>query len=181
MTKKDRRMRRKIAIISIAAIALIIAFVGFYFLTGDERGVKYKTYVNENYHFKFDYPAKWDIGVLEDNVSIDFDPAYENAIVPSPLSPAKLIVIVRWDRICLSVSENINLVDVQTNISIDNVPAEKHVLEKYSKWADSLIRAGTLVAVRDNHAYKFEVIIAEKEYPELIFEHVVDSFSWIES
>jgi hypothetical protein len=173
-------LKRKIVIISIAAIALIVAFVTFYFLTGDEEGVKYETYVNENYHFKFDYPAEWDIEVLEDNVVIDFDPAYENAIVPSPLSPAKLIVIVRWDRICLSVSENVNLVDVQANISIDNVPAEKHVLEKYSEREDSIIRAGTLVAVKDNYAYKFEVIIAEKEYPESIFEHVIDSFSFLD-
>ena len=178
-------MKGKIALIAIAVVALIVAFVG-YFLTSEEREVEYKTYINENYSFKFDYPVEW---IFEGWSLSRMDSDISNFLVTENVSDkiggAISLEVMETDVFLENFLENFilwsgefTLTTGPTEIVIDGVHAVKYLLKSTSR-----IQLEFISAKKDGYLYIFQFLAHEEKYDdyEPIFEHVIDSFSFLEN
>ena len=183
-----------IVVIAIAVVALSIAFIGYYFVTTEEREVEYKTYINENYSFKFDYPTDW---IFEE---------WSLPWVDSPISqflvrenvPEKEMGGVIYLRVVESDiplplenflenfiswsvgGENFTVVSGPTIIVIDSVLTVKYLV-KSTSIENTRIQIELISTQKDNYLYTFQLLAKEEKYHdyEPIFEHVIDSFSFL--
>jgi len=196
--------RKAIPIVIIAAVVLIIAvvvvaFAGYYLKT--RRGgtvVTYKTYTNENYSFKFDYPDNWDfssrdvglsppyvaffyagssIGLTGEIQLFVFDKAsYEN-LVPGDLDNLTSYVAGLENQ--FENNENYVLRSGPTVVAIDNHNGVGvSVTAKRPTSFDVRFQLETVV--KDNYFYAFEIVAPEENYSSIykpIFERVIGSFS----
>jgi len=205
LKKKERvgffkRPNRKIVPIAIVTVAVSVACVGYYLLTrGGPKEVEFKTYTNENYSFKFDYPANWDFieppGFGAPMVA--YFTARENtggegfiALCVFDKTGAENQLGISLDNLTSFISslenrfennENFVLRGKPTKIAIDN-----HYGVRYSvaamKLTPVVIRFQLELVVKDNYFYYFEMMASEENYftYEPIFEHVIDSFSFLD-
>ncbi|MEA1904560.1 MAG: PsbP-related protein [Candidatus Hadarchaeota archaeon] len=177
------RPARGIIPISIAAAVLIIAIVGYYLLTSK---VEYETYANENYSFKFDYPADWVFseygyvfGAME-NTPENVSGGYVMLLV-LPLEADSTLDNVR-DALTSHAEndENFTIIGGPADIIIDNIPAFRFSAATSAE--NITTRTVGVYSVRDNFLYSFSGRVREENYSdyEPIFEHVIDSFSFLE-
>ena len=189
-------MRRELALIAIAVVALSVAFMGYYFVTTEEREVEYKTYINENYPFKFDYPVDW---IFEEwslpwvGSPISQFMAREN--VPEKETGGVIYLSVVETDIPLenflynSTSwsiggENFTVVSGPSNIVIDGVLAVKYLIKSIPIENTLIpIELMYIIAKKNNYLYRFQLLAKEEKFHdyEPIFEHVIDSFSFLEN
>lgn len=178
------RLGRKIAPISIAVVVLIVAIVGYYFLTSEEE---YETYVNENYSFKFDYPADWVFsefgyvfGAME-NTPENMSGGYVMLLVVPLEAESSLDNVHNALMSHAENDENFTIISGPTDITIDNTPAFR--FSATTSTEDITIQTVGVYSVRDNFLYSFSGGVREEKYSdyELIFEHVIDSFSFLEN
>jgi predicted transcriptional regulator len=177
-----KKSRREIALASIAVVVLIIAIVGYYSLTSEEE---YETYVNENYSFKFDYPADWVFwgygyvfGAME-NTSDDMGGGYVMLLV-LPLEADSTLDNVRDALVSHAENdENFTIISGPTDIAIDSTPAFR--FSATTSTEDITIQTVGVYSIRDNFLYSFSGGVREENYSdyEQIFEHVIDSFSFL--
>lgn len=177
------RPARGIIPISIAAAVLVIAIVGYYFLTSE---VGYETYVNENYSFKFDYPADWVFseygyvfGAME-NTPENVSGGYVMLLVLSLEADSTLDNVYNSLVSHAENNENFTIISGPAEITIDNTPAFR--FSATTSTEDITIQTVGVYSVRDNFLYSFSGGVREENYSdyEPIFEHVIDSFSFLE-
>lgn len=179
-----------VGIIAIAAVALSIAFVGYCFLTDEEKEVEYETYINENYSFKFDYPADW-ILHERDSSRLAGKTVFNVNFNELPLEAYPRIGIIKGSVVetdeslddirSLYPSENI------TDILIDGIPAFKFsfggALIPYENNSHTylMVKGGYMFAIKGNCRYALEVMAPKEKYSdyEQIFKHVINSFSFL--
>jgi hypothetical protein len=183
-------------IIVVAAAAVMSSYV---LLT--RRGIEFKTFTNEHYSFKFDYPVGWHFNEWVIPVDAQFA-ATENAMentYPYHIDWKKgVIELTVFDKNIyenyfgipldnlssyLSIlenhyaNENIVLISGPTEISVG-----KHAgfrLSAGSTIDNIATRAQVEVVVKDNNFYTLLVGSSEENYSNYksVFEHVVNSFS----
>lgn len=202
------RLKRKTLSIAIIIVLLGVACVGYYFLTGEEElpTIEYETYVNENYSFKFDYPVDWIFREMRlpwasSFIVIEKTPENEE---PIWLTEGGHIELTIWGKAFLeNIWENFgvfpentfsslmshiknieNLVGDPTITTIDNILAIRYsaiiTLPKGIVIRSDTLRYESLIALKDNYLYSLVATCKGEEYSdyELIFEHVIDSFSF---
>jgi hypothetical protein len=199
-----KQERKPIPIVIIAAVVLIIAAVvvasaGYYLM--NRRGgsaVTYKTYTNENYSIKFDYPDNWDFSSQDVGLSppyvaffdagsstgltgeiqlFVFDKAsYEN-LVPGNLDNLTSYVAGLENQ--FENNENYVLRSGPTVVAIDNHNGVR--LSATALQSTSFdVRFELETVVKDNYFYVFEIVAPEENYSSTyrpIFERVIGSFS----
>ena len=174
-------MRREIALIAIAAVALSVAFVGYYFLTR----VEYKTYVNENYSFKFDYPADWGLHEEKKDMTLEGRHWVLDVSALSPRPPLEEHIPYYGGSLTVSVIETDESLDNirgtlenTTDILIDGIPAFRQSAEGQIG-PDIHLKIDAIVAIKDNFLYSFWMGAQIEKYSdyEQIFKHMLDSFS----
>ncbi len=182
------RLGRKIAPISIAVVVLIIAIVGYYFLTNEEVSeVEYETYVNENYSFKFDYPADWVFsefgyvfGAME-NTPENVSGGYVMLLAVPLEADSTLDNTYNALMSHAENDENFTIISGPTDITIDNTPAFRFLATTSGENIPTQTEG--VFSVRDNYLYSFIMGTEEEKYSDYkqIFEHVIDSFSFLEN
>lgn len=201
-----KRLKRKTLSIAIIIVLLGVACVGYYFLTGEEElpTIEYETYVNENYSFKFDYPADWIFREMRLPWASSFNVRENTPENEELIWLTGSIELTVWEKAFLeniwenlgvspenafssliSHIENIeNLVSGPTIITIDNILAVRYSAittpPEYVVERRDTVRYESLTALRDNYLYSLVSSCKEEEYPdyESIFEHVINSFSF---
>jgi len=183
-------------------VAVGVALVGYYLLT-KRRGptvVNYKTYTDEKYSFKFDYPENWDFGtrgavntsmasyftayanenitecvvyVYDRNVYENF---FENRFAISLDNIAGLI-----SRLENFNNENFVLIGKPTEIVINHYHGVRYSFIT-SKLAPFAVRCQAEQIANDNYFYDFETVVPDENYStyEPILEHVIDSFTLLD-
>jgi hypothetical protein len=174
--------------IVIVVVAVVASIVGYYLLTRQEAG--FKTYTNENYSYKLDYPANW--ATLENNgVFAAYRPdiilifgteltihlnVYDKSVaeglgIPSDNLDGYIQSIE--DR---SKNSSISLIGKPIEIVIDNHHGVRYSLRDYS--TQRLVEQ----VVRDNYFYWLDLVAPIENYStyEPIFQHVIDSFSFLD-
>jgi hypothetical protein len=200
----EKQERKPIPIVIIAAVVLIIAAVvvvsaGYYLMNrrGGPAAVQYKTYTNENYSFKFDYPENWDFtsqdfglsppyvayfdagsstGLTGEVQLFIFDKAgYEN-LVPGDLDNLTSYVAGLENQ--FENNENYVLRSGPTVVAIDNHNGVR--LMATALQSTENVRFELETVVKDNYFYAFEMAAPEENYSSVympIFERVIGSFS----
>jgi hypothetical protein len=196
--------RKAIPVVIIAAVVLIVAAAvvasaGYYLMNrrGGPAAVQYKTYTNENYSIKFDYPDNWDfssqdIGLpppyvayfdassstgLTGGVQLYvFDKAgYEN-LVPGDLDNLTSYVAGLDNQ--FENNENLKLWSGPTVVAIDSHNGVRLMATSLS--TSDNVRFELETVVKDNYFYAFEIAAPEENYSSTyipIFERVIGSFS----
>jgi len=205
-----RQERKTTPIVIIVAVVLIIAAVvvasaGYYLMTrrGGPSGpvVTYKTYTNENYSFKFDYPENWDFisqdfglspplvayfdasastGLTGEILLYVFDKAgYENRF-PGDLDNLTSYVASLENQ--FENNENFVVRSPPTVVAIDNHNGVR--LSATAVQPTSFdVRFQLETVVKDNYFYVFEIAAPEENYSSIykpIFERVIGSFSLLD-
>ncbi len=183
----QRELKRKIAPISIAAAVLIGAIAGYYLLTGREvSGIKYETYRNENYSFKFDYPADWvfsehqyAFGAVE-NTSDNVGGGSVMLLVFPVVAGISLDNVYDSLMSYAENNENFTIISGPTDVTIDNTPAFEFSATSSAKNITTQVE--WMISIRNNLLYYFSMGVKKEKYPsyEQIFEHVIDSFSFLD-
>lgn len=188
------RLRRKIKLITVLIVAVGIACVGYYLLTseGEPSEIEFKTYINENYSFKFDYPVDWILEewslpwvgspisqfLVRENVSENERGGFINLIVKeTDISLEDLLEnFIIWVE-----GENFTVISGPSNIAIDGVLAVKYLIKSIPIGNTRIqIKLMYIFAKKDNYLYTFQLLAKEEKYHdyEPIFEHMIDSFSF---
>jgi hypothetical protein len=198
MTRKGER--RVVIPIAVVLVVVGVVLVGYYFITKRESTVaEYKTYINEKYSYKLDYPSNWYTSKeitgerTIPNPLLDSFTAYNSSDV-SRLADV-IIFLQVYDK---TLAEN------QYGISLDNLT--KYILSLENMLGNELIykpigftidnyygvtfsyqQEGNIAryqeeqVVRDNYLYWLTMLVAPgKNYPtyEQIFQHVIASFTF---
>jgi len=203
---EERGIGAAVVIMIIVAIAASVAICGYYLVT---HGGEFKTYTNEKYSFKFDYPVNWDFReyTSQDAVRII---AIENAL-ENRHRYQKIIQITVYDKTAYENYFGISLDNLTAYISsLENmIEKENYVLiggrffiqaispgkpveitidnhsgvrfSATSTIENITIRFQVELVVKDNYFYEFVMVTSEESYSiyEPIFEHVIDSFSFL--
>lgn len=198
-----------ILVIAIVIVIAVAAIGGYYLVTrGGQGGTKvvYKTYTNENYSFKFDYPENW--GFNPEDFALIRPPmvAYFGAGPLVAYSGAGGITVTTRE-LSLSVFDKAGY-ENRYAVSLDNLTSYLASLENQfeNNNENFVVRSGpTVVAidnhngvrlsavqstsiavriqfetvVKDNYFYAFEIVAPEENYSidKPMFEHLIDSFS----
>jgi hypothetical protein len=189
MTRKGER--RVVIPIAIVLVAVGVALVGYYLLT--KQGGEFKTYTNEKYSYKFDYPANWGT----DNFGWEMFTAFDYHLASGPdLGMARITLDVddnaEW-QYGISLEDNLTgyissiendfgnlLISKPIEVAIDN---HHGVRWSYRFSFDSLnLRSQVETVVKDGYLFWFEMGTREENYStyEPIFQHVIDSFTFLD-
>jgi hypothetical protein len=200
-------MARKVITIVIILVAVGVALVGYYLLTkrGGPTGINYKTYTNESYSFKFDYPADWNF-MSRGLVGASMDSYFYAAASENTTEGGGIVMYVynravyenlfenrhgiSLDNLTSYISslenrfennENFVLIGKPTEIAIDNNHGVRYSLTAL-KLALIALRCQVEQVGKDNYFYDFETIASEKNYStyEPMFQHVIDSFTLLD-
>jgi hypothetical protein len=201
--------RKAIPAVIIVAVVLIIvaaavASAGYYLMNrrGGPAAVAYKTYTNENYSIKFDYPENWaftslDLAELQmyglsppmvayfdagSNTGLTgevqlrvFDKVgYEN-LVPGDLDNLTSYVASLENQ--LENNENLVLRSGPTVVTVDS---HNGVRVMATALQTDNVRFELETVVKDNYFYAFEIAAPEENYSSVytpIFDRVIGSFS----
>jgi hypothetical protein len=201
--------KRTIPGVIIAAVILIIAAVavastGYYLMnrSGGPAAVQFKTYTNENYSIKFDYPENWDFSSQDSGLTPPyvayfdagsstgltgeiqlyvFDKAgYEN-LVPGDLD--NLTSYVSGLENQFENDETLVLRSGPTVVAIDSYNGVRVMATALqSSLQSENVRFELETVVKDNYFYAFEIAAPEENYASIympIFDRVIGSFSLI--
>jgi len=196
--------RKTTPIVIIVAVVLIIAAVvvasaGYYLMT--RRGgpvVTYKTYTNENYSIRFDYPENWDFSSQDFGLPPPFV-AYFDAGSSTGLTGEILLYVfdkagyenryaVSLDNLTSYVASLENQFENNENFVVRSPPTvvaiDNHNGVRLSATAVQStsfdVRFQLETVVKDNYFYAFEIVAPEENYSSIyrpIFERVIGSFS----
>jgi hypothetical protein len=188
-------------VIAVVVAISAVAIGGYVLLT--RRGMEFKTFTNEHYSFKFDYPTGWHL--MESVIPYDAQfLATENT--PENTYPYTIDWKTIGGVIRLVVFDK-NIYENQFGVSLDNLTSYVSSLENRFKNENFVLRGkpieisisnhsgvryqmiwtaenvflqglGELI-VKDNFFYTFTMGSLEENYSvyEPIFEHVIDTFS----
>jgi hypothetical protein len=191
-------MAMKVIPIVIVIVAVSVAFVGYYLLTkqGVPTVVIYKTYTNENYSIKFDYPANWyyqefslsgtaSFGAFDNTRSegaIVLE-VYDNHVAENLFGvPLDNVInyILSLENRWYENNENYKVIKKPTKIAIGNLYGVSWSATRTS--GNIVLRFQTEVFVKDNYLYEFVVGCLTQDYSnyERIFENAIDSFSFLD-
>lgn len=204
-------------VIAIAVVALSVAFVSYYILTSEDREVKYETYLNEVFFFKFDYPAGWIFWeegwvlwpqeqsfIATENIPENEEGGHIKLTIHDKANFEEDVEFI-LEGLGLEPSENLfgnltilientenNLISGPTITTIDNAPAIRYSAIKTvaRKREDNTgrfveyeitVRSEWLYFLKDNYLYSFNTFCKKEKYSgyESIFEHVINSFSFL--
>jgi hypothetical protein len=198
-----------IPITIIVLVAVGVAFLGYHLLAGrgganggakenvpiengEPKGVEFKTYTNENYSFKFDYPDNWDFTELRQWSSQGFNAPFVSENILDAFVVSENILENNWWRIGLIVYSKTVIASQYGENSLDNLVSwlsrwgittyieytkDNYPAVNYAGVTPSTQFRGTL-AVKDNRLYQLTVETPEENYSisEPIFQHVIHSF-----
>jgi hypothetical protein len=180
--------------------AVAVASAGYYMMNrrGGPAAVQYKTYTNENYSIKFDYPENWDFSSQDSGLPAPyiayfdagsstgltgeiqlyvFDKAgYEN-LVPGDLDNLTSYVARLENQ--FENDENLVVRSGPTVIAIDSHNGVRVMATALQPTFDN-VRFELETVVKDNYFYAFEIVAPEENYSSVyvpIFERVIGSFS----
>jgi hypothetical protein len=180
--------KKKIVLIAAVIVAVSGAFVGFYVLTGQGElpAVNYTTYTNENYGFKFDYPANWNFKEFEGWVFSTWENNGSGNIGLSieflgvPIDNSYISWLMSMSENMLENNENLTIINKPTKIAIDNHYGWTFLAIDNMQLRNQLVFQEYYIA-KDDSLYHFEMT-CEKNYLtyEPIFQHVIDSFSFLD-
>ena len=192
---------KKIVTIAVVMVAVSVAFAGYYLLT--RRGVEFKTFRNESYSFKFDYPAGWyfrEWAIQYDGEFVATENAIENTY-PYHIdwkTIGGVIGLTVYDKTVLEDQFGMSLDNLTGYISsLENngyfvltgkpteIVIDDHSGVRFSatETVENIpIRFQAELVVKDNYFYNFVMGSSEENYStyEPIFEHVIDSFSFLD-
>jgi hypothetical protein len=200
-----KQERKPIPIVIIVSVVLIVAAVavasaGYYLMTrrGGPAAVQYKTYTNENYSIRFDYPENWDFfsqdiglsppyiayfdagsstGLTGEIQLFVFDKAgYENQF-PGDLDNLASYVAGLENQ--FENNENLVVRSPPTVVAIDNHNGVRLSATAVNSTSFD-VRFELETVVKDNYFYAFEIAAPEENYSSIykpIFERVIGSFS----
>lgn len=205
-------MRKSLVWGILAAVSVSLILTIFLLNPFEESKVselEYKTYVNENYGFMFDFPANWsfssskntEISRAENNSAIIGNPSGNNFpfagvfVAKENVSENERVRVVqltvRKTHSSFSLENFLESEGIQiggeswetsgpVNIVIDGGNAFKYVLRGPPLAMSTRTRIEVIFAKKDNYLYWFNLIGKETSYYKSVFEHVINSFSFLE-
>jgi hypothetical protein len=198
----DDEIGKVIPIAIIILVAVGVAFLGYNLLAGrggpsggpkdENKEVGFKTYTNENYSFKFDYPDNWNFRELRQWSAQGFNAPFVSEKILDAFVVSENIMENNWWRIGLIVYSKTMIENQYGENSLDNLVSwlsrwgittyieytkDNCPAVNYAGVTPSTQFRGTL-AVKDNHLYQLTVETPEENYSisEPIFQHVIHSF-----
>jgi hypothetical protein len=199
MTSHDG-IGKVIPVVIIVIVAVGFAFLGYYFWRGGSSGgpkdenkeVGFKTYTNENYSFKFDYPDNWDFRELRQWSAQGFNAPFVSENILDAFVGSENIMENNWWRIGLIVYSKTMIENQYGENSLDNLVSwlsrwgittyieytkDNYPAVNYAGVTPSTQFRGTL-AVKDNNLYQLTVETPEENYSisEPIFQHLIHGF-----
>jgi hypothetical protein len=199
MERKDES-KKVILIAIVIVVAVSVASIGYLIERGGSSEplvVEYKTYTNENYSFKFDYPANWYYQEFSPTTGTAWFGAFDNSQSGASImlevydnNVAENVFGIPLDNVVNYIlsfqnrwyenNENYKLIKKPSDIIIGNVHGVSWSATRTS--GNTILQFQIGIIVKDNYMYEFVVGSLAGAYSryERIFENVIDSFSFLD-